>query len=99
MTAADSNNSAINGVSNAVTVTPAATAKFVVTGTPASLTAGSNASFTVTAEDTFGNLTPTYTGTVKFTTTDPLATPPAATTLVSGTQTFVVTLKTAGAKP
>ncbi len=77
VTAADTVNTGILGTSNTVTVTAAATAKFAVVGTPATVVAGTNATFTVTAEDTFGNLTPTYTGTVKFTTTDPLATPPA----------------------
>jgi hypothetical protein len=50
----------------AVSVTPAATAKFVF-ATPSSATAGTPFSYTVTAEDKFGNVTTAYTGTVHFT--------------------------------
>ena len=97
LTATDTASSAIAGTSNSVSVNAAATAKFVVAGSPTSVTAGNNVTFTVTAQDTFGNLTGAgYTGTVHFTSTDGLATPPANTTLTNGTGTFNVTLKTAG---
>ncbi len=42
-----------------------------------SVTAGSSQSVTVTAKDQYGNTTSGYTGTVKFTSTDPAAGLPA----------------------
>jgi hypothetical protein len=79
-------------------VVAAATTSFRVVGNPATVSAGSNVNFTVTAQDTFGNATPTYSGTVHFTSSDPLAAPPGNTTLTNGTGTFQVALKTAGSQ-
>ena len=63
---------------------------------PASATAGSAFSFTVTALDA-GNATDTgYSGTVHFTSSDGAATLPADVTLVNGVGTFSATLRTAG---
>ena len=85
------------GTSGPITVSPGATTKFLVTGSPTTLPAGSPASFTVTAEDSLGNTTPGYTGTVSFTVSDPLAAPIASTTLTNGSITFSSEiLKTAG---
>ena len=89
-TATDLVTPSINGTSNTVKVTPAATTKFVVSASPNSVTAGGSTTVTVTATDTYGNVTPTYSGTVKFTSSDALFTPPPNSTLTSGVGTFVV---------
>ncbi len=84
-----------------VTVSPGLTFMFIVAGSPTNVTAGTAVSFTVTAEDSFGNLTPAYTGTVGFTSTDTIATPPGNYTFQggdAGIHTFSVTLKQAGSQ-
>jgi hypothetical protein len=68
---------------------------------PAGTTAGNAFSITVTAFDGGGNVNTTYTGTVHFTSSDPLAVLPADYTFTSadqGVHTFSVTLKRAGAQ-
>src|SRR5439155_4803271 len=79
------------------TVSPDETTHYTVT-VPASATAGTAFSFTVTAQDAFNNTTPSYGGTVHFTSTDGQAVLPADGTLTSGTGTFSGTLKTAGSR-
>jgi hypothetical protein len=79
-----------------VTVTPAAPAKFVIAA-PASVTAGTPFSYTVTAEDAFGNVETGYTGTVHFaaSSADTQAGLPADYTFTAadaGTHTFTATL-------
>src|SRR5207237_4392842 len=54
--------------------------------------------FTVAAQDAFGNATPSYSGTVTFTTNDPLVPSFAGGTLTSGTGTFSATLQSAGTR-
>ena len=75
----------------------AAATHFVVSA-PASATAGSAFSFTVTALDQFGNTATGYTGTVHFTTSDGNAILPADSTLTNGTGTFSATLRIAGSQ-
>jgi hypothetical protein len=75
---------------------------FVVSG-PASATAGSPFSVTVTAKDSSGNTVPTYTGTIHFTSSDTQAVLPANYTFTSGdagSHSFSsgVTSKTAGSQ-
>jgi hypothetical protein len=65
---------------------------------PASATAGSAFSFTVTALDASDTIVTGYTGTVHFTSSDGQAVLPADTTLTIGTGTFNATLKTAGSQ-
>src|SRR5262249_50817393 len=83
-------------------VTPAALSKFVFPA-PTSIPAGTPFSFTITAEDKFGNVETGYTGTVHFSAlaNDTQAALPADytfTTADGGTHTFTATLtKTAGA--
>ncbi len=79
-----------------VTVVPAALAKFVF-ATPASVTAGTPFAYTITAEDTFGNVETGYTGTVHFTASavDTQAVLPADYTFTAadaGTHAFTATL-------
>ena len=96
ITAADATTPSINGISNTITVVAAAAADFsVVADTP--VEAGRVFNVTVTAFDAFNNTATGYTGTVNFTSNDPLAlTPITSGTLNSGTRTFSATLKTAG---
>jgi len=74
---------------------------FVISGMPSSTTAGVAQTVTVTALGTDLNVLTGYTGTVHFTSYDPQAVLPADYTFTagdSGTHTFSVTLKTAGAQ-
>jgi hypothetical protein len=92
-----------NGISRtqSVAVTPAAAASFTVGGFPTSTTAGVAHSFTVTANDAFGNVATGYTGTVVFTSSDPIASLPANyifTAADAGAHTFTAALKRAGAQ-
>src|SRR5262249_25602080 len=50
------------------------TAQFKVSGFPSTINAGTPGSYTVTAQDPFGNLTPAYAGSVTFSTTAASAT-------------------------
>src|SRR5262249_54448113 len=85
-----------------VTVVPAALSKFAFTA-PTLVSAGMPFSFTITAEDKFGNVETGYTGTVHFSAlaNDPQAVLPADYTFTAadgGTHTFTATLtKTVGA--
>jgi len=81
-----------------VTVTPGAAASFQVAGFPAT-TAGVAHSFTVTVLDAFGNVAAGYTGTVAFSSSDPIAGLPANysfTAADAGVHTFTAVLKRAG---
>jgi hypothetical protein len=84
------------GSHTGITVSPAPTSLFVVTGFPSPVTAGKAGSFTVTAQDAYGNTTPAYAGTVTFTSSDGQASLPGSATLTGGTGSFTATLKTAG---
>jgi hypothetical protein len=100
VTATDQSNASLTGTQSGISVTPAV-AQFVVSGFPASATAGTTATVTVAAKDNFGNLATAYTGTVHFTSSDPQAVLPADYKFVSGDQgshSFSVTLKTAGSQ-
>jgi phospholipase/lecithinase/hemolysin len=76
------------GVPGAYPTVANAAASFASTGSPVV--------FTVVAEDPFGNIAPTYNGTVGFASTDTGAVLPANSTLSSGVGTFSATLATAG---
>ena len=96
LTASDVANSAIVG-SSSVVVTPAWASRFVVT-TAASTVAGVAQSVTVTAYDSFGNLSNVYTGRVVLSSNDPQAVLPPTYTFTAadaGVHTFNVTLRTA----
>jgi hypothetical protein len=97
LTFTDTVNSGLTGT-RSITVTPAAASSLVVTGFPAT-TAGVAQSFTVKAFDAFGNVASGYTGTVTFSSSDPLAGLPASYTFTAadaGVHTFTATLKKAG---
>jgi streptogramin lyase len=83
------------------TVNPAAASVVIVSGLPASMAAGTSASFTVTVQDANGNTATGYTGTVRFTSSDGQVGLPADYTFVSsdaGVHPFVVTLRSAGSQ-
>jgi hypothetical protein len=87
--------------SASVTVNPAAASTLVVSGYSSPTTAGTSHSFTVTAQDAYGNKATGYLGTVSFTSSDGQAVLPANYTFSSidaGVHSFSATLKTAGSK-
>jgi ELWxxDGT repeat protein len=99
MTVKDTKNGSVAG-SASVSVSPAALHNLLLLG-PATSTAGVAFTLTVEAVDAFGNVVPTYTGTVHFQTSDSRATLPADYTFLAGdtgVHTFVngVTLVRAG---
>ncbi len=86
-------------IGTTVTFHPGPAVSFDVTG-PATATAGTAGSYTVTARDAFGNVATGYTGTAHFTSSDAQAVLPANFTFTggdAGVHTFAaITLKTAG---
>jgi hypothetical protein len=74
----------------------AAPATHYAVSAPASATAGTAFSFTVTAQDVTNMTDTSYAGTVHFSSSDPSATLPANSTLTNGVMTFSATLRTAG---
>jgi hypothetical protein len=80
------NDTAITAAKSSVTglvITPAAAKTLTVTGFPTSVAAGTNATFTVTAKDAFGNVATAYNGTVQTTLSDPSGIPPANYTFIA----------------
>ncbi len=95
----DINNALVTGSVSNINVLPGAAVGISVTGFPSPTTAGVPQSFLVAARDQFGNVAPSYTGTVRFTGTDKNgALPPDFPFMPgdAGQRTFVGTLKTAG---
>jgi hypothetical protein len=88
----------ITGTSGTITVNRPPATHFAFSGAPASNTAGTVFSFTVTAEDQFNNTVVNFTGTVQFSSSDSTATLPGPSTLVSGVGVFSATLDTAGSQ-
>src|SRR5262249_2279442 len=95
ITATDSSDNLITDTSNTILLSAAAATHFSVSA-PASATAGSAFSFTVTALDQFNNVDTGYSGVVTFTSSDGLAVLPGDATLTNGLATLSATLKTAG---
>src|SRR5207249_4624200 len=73
----------ITGTSGTIAVGAASTTQLTVTA-PANSTAGAAFDLTVTAKDTYGNVTPAYSGTVHFTGGDTRPTFPPDYTFVGG---------------
>jgi hypothetical protein len=84
----------------AIIAVQAQPASHLVLATTAAPIAGGAFSFTVTAEDPYGNIDPSYAGTVHFTTTDssPGVLLPANSTVAKGQQTFSAILDRAGSQ-
>lgn len=97
ITATDIATASITGTSSSISVGTAAPAHFSV-GTPPGASPGSAFNVTVTAFDAANNLAPSYSGTIHFTSTDPLASLPANATLTNGSGSFSATLKTPGSQ-
>src|SRR5204862_7933473 len=97
VTATDTVTGSITGTSGTIAVSAAAATHYSVTA-PASATAGTAFSITVTALDQFNNTATSYAGTVHFTSSDGQAALPNDSTLTNGTGTFSATLKTAGSQ-
>ena len=83
------------GTSTPIAVIPAAANHLAVTVPPSAET-GTPAAFTVTALDPFGNIAPTYAGTVHFSSSDSAATLPPNSTLTGGVGVFSATLVMSG---
>jgi hypothetical protein len=77
-----------------VNVAPAAVSGFTLAGSGGAI--GVARPITIVARDVYGNVTPSYNGTVHFTSSDPLAVLPPDTALVNGTATVKVTFLTVG---
>lgn len=95
VTATDTVNGSITGISNDILVNPGAPAQVIVSA-PATTNGGATFPFTVTVTDLFGNLATTYGGTLHFTSSDAAAVLPANSTLTGGTGFFNATLETQG---
>jgi len=78
-------------------VSAAAASQFTITA-PATTTATTAFQSQITAIDAYGNVAKGYTGTVHFTSTDPLAVLPSNTTLTNGTRQVTIKLKSAGSQ-
>lgn len=82
-----------------ISVSPGAVSQFIVSGLPSSATVGASQTFTVSAKDAYGNVATNYTGTVRFSSSDPGASLPGSYTYTAsdaGTHTFRVSFGTAG---
>jgi hypothetical protein len=84
---------------------PASALVVAIQGTAPSTPAGQPASLAITAQDSYGNIATTYTGTITFTSSDPQADLPAAYAFTgagtghdNGSHTFTIILKTAGSQ-
>ncbi len=98
---ADKVNAALTATQTGITVNPGAASVFVVAGFPSPISAGRAGSFTVTAQDSSGNVAIGYTATVHFSSSDGQAVLPANYTFTAadhGVHTFSATLKTAGSQ-
>lgn len=93
-TATDTANASLVA-SAGITVNPGNLAQIAVSA-PSAVTTSLSFMVIVNAEDTYGNVVPSYTGTVKLTSSDAQATLPANSGLTNGTMTFPVTLVTLG---
>src|SRR5439155_320630 len=99
ITATDTVTGSISGTQAGITVNPATTNHLVVSRFPPKTTAGVSQSFRVTAQDMFGNTTPGFADTVRFTSSDAPSVLPGSYTFTSGdagAQTFSATLNTQG---
>ena len=97
VTAADTVASALTGTSALIVVTSSFATHLSVSAPPTA-TAGTPVNVVVTALDFYNNVATSYTGSVRFTSTDGSAALPVISSLTLGTGTFPVTFGTAGAQ-
>lgn len=86
----------INSTAWTTTVSAAAASQFVLTPASSNLAAGATQTFTLTAQDSFGNTDTTYSQTATITRTGAAATLPGTVTVTSGTVNFNGTFNTSG---
>ncbi len=101
LTVSDTGSAGVSGTQFTVSVAAGATTALVLSGFPATVTAGVAQPFTVTAVDAYGNTTTGYTGTVRFSSGDSRAVLPANYTFTAadaGTHSFSAALITAGSQ-
>ncbi len=91
----DTVSASITGTSNSVSVIDPNVTHFSVVA-PATATIGTAFTVTVSALDSANSLVTTYAGTVQFTSTDGQAVLPTNSTLINGSSSFTVSLKTMG---
>ena len=96
LTASDAAN-ALTSTAN-LTVNAAPASRLIMVPATTAPTAGTGFSFTVTAQDAFGNTATGYAGTMHFSSSDPSATLPANSTLSNGQRSFSATLIKAGSQ-
>jgi RHS repeat-associated protein len=99
ITVTDTTRPTITAGSARVAVLAATASGFVVKGYPSAVASGAAHSFTVSAVDAFGNVSPSYQGTVQFSVTGGQASLPAAYTFKptdQGIHTFTATLNSPG---
>lgn len=90
---------AVTGSQSQITVLPAATNAFKLSGLSSPATAGVAQTFTVRAVDAFSNITPSFAGDAVLSSTDPIASftlPRLVFAGSAGTKTTAVTFRTAG---
>jgi hypothetical protein len=100
ITVTDNSTPTLVGTEWNIAVGPGSVTHFALAGFPA-LTAGVTGTFSVTAEDHYGNISPGYTGTVTFTSSAAQASLPNAYTFNSadaGVHVFTASLQTAGSQ-
>jgi ELWxxDGT repeat protein len=101
LTVREVDDDSISGTQSGITVNPATASRLTVTGFPSPVTAGVAGSFTVTAQDAYGNRASGYTGAIHFTSSDAQAALPgnySFTAADAGMHTFSAVLKTAGTR-
>jgi hypothetical protein len=96
LTAADTANGSLTGTESAITVNPGSATTLFIGGFPTSVTANVPVTFTVTAQDAYGNVVTSYNSRVHFSAPDWRTVLPADTALTNGTGTFSITFWTAG---
>ena len=99
VTATDTVNQTVAGTEEHIWVQPAPAHSLKVTGFPTTDTVGATNSLTVTAYDQYGNVATSYTGIVRFTTSDPNAVLPGSYSFTpedQGTYSLTAALKTVG---
>lgn len=96
VTVIDTAGSLTAGTSGSINVSPGATTQLAITACPITANIGITFHCTVTAMDAANNVTPAYTGTVHFSSTDAQGALPTNSTLTSGTSSVSVALRTPG---
>jgi hypothetical protein len=99
LTATDTANGSLTGTQGSIVVNPAAASALTVAGFPSPIAAGTPGNFMVTAKDPYGNVAPSYRGTIRFTSSDSQASLPGNYTFSAadnGMHSFSATLNTPG---